>query len=306
MDLNNKLKGLPHIYYFNLDNRVDRKEYIENQFERWNITNFTRISGTKYLASEWKKWIHLVDGFQSEEHLIDHMKHNKHSPFSSIGTTINHIDFLSFWLKSTNDENLILMEDDYDLSLIEYWHFDWEYLMNNIPYDWDCIQLGYESNIEIKFFLCTKPISGTFFGPCMLNRRYVEHFVNLYYDQQNNIFTIFKNNQFVDLDNSICENGKVYCLPLITINNKLGSGEDNISLEEYYQGNKISRELYYYWWENQRDKITLEQFFKLDGGGKILSVEKILKKMFSRCWWVAGNEFSFPWWELPNMNNNTI
>jgi len=86
----------------------------------------------------------------------------------------------------------------------------------------------------------------------------------------------------------------------------LGSGEDNIPLEEYYQGNKISRELYYYWWENQRDKITLEQFFKLDGGGMILSVEKILKKMFSRCWWVAGNKFSLPWWDLPNMNNNTI
>ena len=280
MDLNNKLKDLPHIYYFNLDNRVDRKEYMENQFKKWDIKNYTRVSETKYLSSEWKKWIHLVDGFQSKEHLIDHMKYGQHMPFLAIGTTINHIEFLYFWLKNTNDENLILMEDDYDLSLIEYWHFYWEYLMHNIPYDWDCIQFGYESEIEIKFFLCTKPISGTFFGPCMLNRRYVKKLVTLFYDQQNNIFTIFKNNQFFHLDTSICENGKVYCLPLTTLNNEFGSGEDNILVN--YSLHKICREIYYYWWKKQRDKITLEQFFKPNGGGMIFPVEKLLQKYYKK------------------------
>lgn len=279
MDLNNKLEGLPHIYYFNLDNRVDRKEYMENQFKKWNIKNYTRISGNKYLASEWKKWISLVDGFQNEGHLIKHMKLGTHAPFMNIANMISHINFLSFWLESTNDKNLILMEDDYDLSLIEYWHFDWEYLMHNIPYDWDCIQFGYESEIEIKFFLCAKPISGTFFGSCMLNRRYVEKLVNLYYDQQNNIFKLFKNNQFFNVDNSICENGKVYCLPLITTNVELGSGEDNILIN--YRYHKISRLLYYYWWEKKRDKITLKQFFNLDEGGMILPVRKLLEKMQS-------------------------
>lgn len=262
MDLNNKLKGIPHIYYLNLDNRVDRKEYMENQFERWNITNYTRVSQTKYLASELKKWIRLVDNFKDIKKMSGRL--------DGLANTITHIDFLSFWLKSTNDENLILMEDDYDLSLIEYWHFDWEYLMNNIPYDWDCIQLGYESNIEIKFFLCTKPISGTFFGPCMLNRRYVEKLVNLYYDQQNNIFTIFKKNQFFNLDFSICENGKCYCLPLITTNNDLKSGED--SVERIHLHHVQSRKLYYFWWKTQRDKITLEEFFNLNGKGMILPV----------------------------------
>jgi len=279
MNLNNKLKDIPHIYYFNLDNRVDRKEYMENQFEKWDIKNYTRISGTKYLASEWKKWIHLVDGFQNMEHLTNHMKYGTHAPFMSIGNMINHIEFLSFWLESTNDENLILMEDDYDLSLIEYWHFDWEYLMNNIPHDWDCIQLGYESETQIQFFLCVKPISGTFFGPCMLNRRYVKKLVNLYYDQQNNIFKIFKNNQFFNPDNSICENGKVYCFPLITTNVELGSGEDNILID--YRYHKISRLLYYYWWKRQRDKITLKQFFNPNGGGMILPVRKLLEKIQS-------------------------
>lgn len=37
MDLNNKLKNFPHVYYTNLDNRVDRRCYMESQFKKWNI-----------------------------------------------------------------------------------------------------------------------------------------------------------------------------------------------------------------------------------------------------------------------------
>jgi hypothetical protein len=251
MDLNNKLKGLPHIYYFNLDNRVDRKEYMENQFEKWNIKNYTRVSGTKYLESEWKKWIHLVDNARNIKKTSVRL--------DALANMISHIDFLFFWLESTNDENLILMEDDYDLNLIEYWHFDWEYLMNNIPYDWDCIQLGYESNNHINFFLSPKPSFRTFFGPCLLNRIYVKKLVNLFYDQQKNIFKVFKNNEFVGVDNTICENGKCYCLPLITTNNDLKSGEN--SIERIHSHHVQSRKLYYFWWKKQRDKITLEEFF---------------------------------------------
>jgi len=252
MDLKNKLKGLPHVYYLNLDNRVDRKEYMENQFEKWNIKNYTRVSATKYLASEWKKWIRLVDGIKNVKTF--------NMRLSSIANMISHIDFLSLWLENTNDEYLILMEDDYDLSLIEYWHFDWEYLMNNIPYDWDCIQLGYESLNYINFFLSPKPNIGTFFGPCMLNRMYVEKLVNLFYDKQKNLFKIIKNNELVNVDETICQNGKCYCLPLITTNNDLTSGED--SVVRIHNHHIQSRKLYYFWWETHRDEVTLEEFFK--------------------------------------------
>ena len=40
-----KLEGLPPIYYTNLDRSVERREYMEDQFEYWGIENVTRISG---------------------------------------------------------------------------------------------------------------------------------------------------------------------------------------------------------------------------------------------------------------------
>jgi hypothetical protein len=256
MDLENKLKGIPHIYYFNLDNRTDRKQYMENQFNNWGIKNYTRISSTKYLASKLDEWRHLVIG--------DIYYWGQNSPVTA--NAMCHIEFINWWVNETDDEYVILMEDDYDLNLIEYWHFDWEYLMNNIPYDWDCIQLGYESDDKINFFLCPKPSTSTFFGPCMINKRYAKKIVDLHYKDNKflfnnkvNKYSLLNQGGGCTVDYFMCENGRTYCIPLITTNNDIFSYEENVP--RIFEHHVKSRELYYYWWKNERDNFTLEDFF---------------------------------------------
>ena len=39
-----KLKGLPPIFYINIDAQTDRAQYMEEQFKYWEIENYTRIS----------------------------------------------------------------------------------------------------------------------------------------------------------------------------------------------------------------------------------------------------------------------
>ena len=39
-----KLKGIPPIYYINLDAQPERVEYMEEQFKYWEIENYTRVS----------------------------------------------------------------------------------------------------------------------------------------------------------------------------------------------------------------------------------------------------------------------
>ena len=46
-----KLKGLPTLYYLNLDERPDRREYTELQYEELGITNFKRFSASEYQIS---------------------------------------------------------------------------------------------------------------------------------------------------------------------------------------------------------------------------------------------------------------
>ena len=40
-----KLKSIPRIYWLNLDSDTHRREYMEKQFNYWEIENHTRISG---------------------------------------------------------------------------------------------------------------------------------------------------------------------------------------------------------------------------------------------------------------------
>ena len=259
MDLNNKLKGLPTIYYTNLDNRTDRREYMESQFDRWGIKNFVRVSGTKYLASKHEEW---RDKYVGEGHAWGQIQHTANA--------ITHLEMLKNWLQTTNDQYMFMMEDDCDLSPIEYWNFDWEYLMNNIPYDWDCIQFSCLSKRLIKFFLTPKPDHGTYFGPCLINRHYAEKLVRLHYvdgdkiniemKTKNKIFMNETNNKLT-VDYFICENGRTYVIPL------LGTNLNSLSYENYtinegliYHGSILS-EIFHDWWKNKHHKFSLEDFF---------------------------------------------
>jgi hypothetical protein len=257
MDLKNKLKNLPTIYYVNLDNRIDRREYMETQFDFWGIKNFHRISATKYLASKIESWKDAFVNGDPEYYLTN-------APV--VANSITHLELIKDWINNTNEQYMIMMEDDYDLNLIEYWHFDWDYLMNNIPYDWDCIQLGFESNSYINFFLHPKLPASTYFGPCMINRNYAKKILNLHYqDNKVNLLTktnlkIYKDKQDgITPDYFICGNGKTYCIPLITCNNDLLSLENSTL---YYRDWHVkSRNFYYEWWMYERDNFSLDDFF---------------------------------------------
>lgn len=256
MNLNNKLNNLPHVYYINLDNRTDRKNYMESQFDYWNIKRFTRVSGTKYLASEANKWKHLIVGDVYMDGERPHVTAN----------AMTCIEMINSWLENTDDSYMIIMEDDVDLNLIEYWHFDFDYLMANIPYDWDCIQFSYTSGIEVKFFLHPLPSTRSFNGPCMINRRYAQKLIDLHFKDNKFIFKHKVNDyEYVleggnaTIDYFLSHNGRTYCLPLLSVNNDFGSCEWNVPRPNPFSF--ACRDLYYDFWINGRDKFTLEDFF---------------------------------------------
>jgi hypothetical protein len=155
------------------------------------------------------------------------------------------------------------MEDDYDLNLFEYWNFDWNYLMSRLPYDWDCIQLGFESEEFIPFFLHPK-LRHSYFGPVMLTREYVEKILELhcYGDKYrfDKVVSIDKfNKSSTTVDYLIGHTGRTYSIPLITTNIKSSSTEFGIEINRIHH--KKSRCAYYYWWMKEHLKFTLDDFF---------------------------------------------
>lgn len=265
MNLQDKLKGLPTIYYTNLDHRTDRREYMETQFDYWGIENYHRISSSKYLSTEEYKWEHLIlDKFLS-------------FGSAAVANSITHLKMIKNWLETTNEPYMIMMEDDYDLSLIEYWNFNWEYLMNHIPQNWDCIQLGFENQNIIPFFL--HPVHYNHgFGPCLINRDYARKLIKLHCIGDKFKLNISTNDIrykkiYGMVDSFILEAGKTYSIPLITTNPDFGSDYDLTQTARVWF--EECRDLYYNWWKNEHHKFTLEDFFTYGKPNDYEMVKKI-------------------------------
>jgi hypothetical protein len=248
--MSSKLDGIPNIYYLNLDSELDRRKYMETQFERWNISSVKRFSASKYSVEDYDSWKDIL-------HFSDMISGKNHQLAAAI--TLSTLEMIRHWLETTDEKYLILMEDDYDLNLIEYWHFDWKYLMKKIPYDWDCIQLGYESWSNVKFFLHPKDDTSAF-GPILINRHFAQKLINLHFIKgkyslirKYGPHPLNKGYRVISLDSFICFLGKTYQLPLITQNPDL----DKVPKKHHF----ICRDLYYYWWENKRDCYSLDEFF---------------------------------------------
>ena len=260
--LNAKLKGLPHIYYLNLDAEVNRRKYMESQFSYWGIENYTRASASKFLVQNFEQWKHVLH--LPEYHTSQFNFWDKNSPSNcrNVAVSISHLEIIKEWVEETTDPYMIIMEDDTDINLIKYWHFDWEYLMNNIPYDWDAIQLMFNSDSIIPCFLHVK-LGNSWNGPIMITRFYAEKLLRLYFingkynflvkSNRKDLCFVTKSVAHVGVDDFLGFNGKVYQLPLFSQNPYL----DKTQRKQHI----ISHRAHYFWWKKMRDKFTLDDFF---------------------------------------------
>ena len=142
-----KLKGMPPIYYLNLDGQPERKQYMEDQFKYWGIENYERISA--------------YDG--RDDDLSDIIKGRYPDNMSSgeVGCTTSHLKALKHYLETSDAPCAVIMEDDVDLQIVKNWNFTWKDFYSLVPYDYDVIQLA---------IICTGPLH------VALHKRFVNDF----------------------------------------------------------------------------------------------------------------------------------
>jgi len=259
------LSNFPPVYYINLDFRTDRKNSIEKTFQNYNISNYTRISASNYLGSEQEKWEHLV--------LDEKVKCGA----SDVGCTLSHLEAIETWLKTSNTETAVIMEDDCDITVSDYWKFDWNTLMDNLPFNWDCIQLCVDHHSVIPFYL--HPImrdSGS--ASCyLINRPYAEKVLRLHkfpegYKLGNRIGDYGYKEISSHIDYLIFETGKTYSFPVFTINTEFKSNQRETNLHPRHQP---CRNTVMNFWKNESSSFDLNDFFYYNKPNDHLMVRKI-------------------------------
>lgn len=71
---------------------------------------------------------------------------NGYPEYCSHGINIAFLTLIKNWYDREEEEYAIFIDDDTDISTIDYWSFSWDEFMANLPRDWECIQLLRENH----------------------------------------------------------------------------------------------------------------------------------------------------------------
>jgi GR25 family glycosyltransferase involved in LPS biosynthesis len=249
-----KLKNFGPIYLINLKDHTHRLNNAKKEFTKYGVTDY--------------KVIEAVDGRNSDLSDIIEGKYPKLKS-SEIGCITSHIKALKYWLDTSDSEYAVIMEDDFSFDTVEYWKWDWEYVMQNIPRDADIVQMIMIQNDPVKFSIHRKEnfnkksvMSYSWSTACyLIKRSYAKMLVDLhYFNGKYKLDNYGYTNQAADV--ILYNLGMSYSIPLFThiLDAKNSINYDHSSFHTRSKTNIDS------WWKNHSKNYDKKQFFNLKDG----------------------------------------
>ena len=240
-----KLSSIGPIYCVNLDGQPERWKYMEDQFKYWEIKDYTRISA--------------YDG--REDDLSDIITGTYPTMMSSgeIGCTTSHLKAMKEFLK-TDHKYAIMMEDDCDLSLAQFWTFTWADLYAHFPYDWDVVQLAIICTGDLHVKLHKRFVNDFSTACYVINRHHAEKLVRLHCRKDR-----YKLDQGVKprpvADDLIYNSGNTFAIPLFMYKVELGSSIHPDHVEVFLKSN---HEALWNYWTQQGASMNIADMMDYD------------------------------------------
>lgn len=254
-----KLNGFGPVYLINLKDHKHRLKNAQQQFKKYKVKDYNIVEA--------------IDGRKNDLSNIIIGNYPNLKP-SEIGCITSHIKALNHWLNTSDSDYAIIMEDDFSFDTVDYWQWDWDYVIKNIPDSADIVQLILIQNDPVKFSLHKKQnyehkkrMSYSWSTACYLIKRpYAKKIVDLHcYNGKYKLDSYGFNNQAADV--ILYNLGNAYSFPLFThildIKNSI-----NNKHEEFHIRSKNNIDS---WWKNNAQKYSKEQFFDLKKGLQIQS-----------------------------------
>lgn len=121
----NKLQDLPSVNCISLEESNDRRKILTKQFKKYGIKHINFLISKRFDESN-----DTVTGLHANTL-------NK----GTAGCCISHLKCIQKWYENTTEKYGFFCEDDLDLETIKYWDFNWNDFIQQLPPDWEVIQL---------------------------------------------------------------------------------------------------------------------------------------------------------------------
>jgi hypothetical protein len=241
-----KLKNIGPIYYLNLDDQPERKEYMEEQFKYWEIENYTRISA--------------YDGRNDDLSDIIKGRYPENMTSGEIGCTTSHLKAIKYWYETSDSPYAIIMEDDVDLSTIKNWDFTWSDFYSRIPYDWDVVQLAIICTGALHIKLHKRFINDFSTACYMITRHHAEKLIRFHikdgkYKLDNGI------KPRAVADDLIYNSGNTYAIPLLLYKIELGSSIHPDHIDVFHRASHDGLREY---WQQTGSSMKIEDLMNYD------------------------------------------
>ena len=215
-----KLKGIPHVYYLNLDEEPERMMYMEAQLKYWEIENYTRISA--YDGRDDRDLGHILKGTYPDG-----------MSAGEVGCTTSHLKAMKEFLK-TDAPCAIMMEDDCDIGTVKHWPFTWKDFFCKIPYDYDVIQLAVINPAAIHLQMHKRFVNDFSTACYMITRRHAQKLIDLHvrgdrYKLDNGV------KPRAVADDLIYNSGNTFAMPLFIYRIELGSSIHKDHVEVFHK-----------------------------------------------------------------------
>jgi N-terminal domain of galactosyltransferase/Glycosyltransferase family 25 (LPS biosynthesis protein)/Methyltransferase FkbM domain len=246
IEVKNKLKDFPTVYYLSLEESVDRQKYIENEFKKFNINPKSLIS-KRFSDSNDKitgKYVYqLNDGTK--------------------GCCVSHLKAIKEWYETTEEDYVFICEDDLSLETVKYWNFTWEEFIEKLPDDAECVQLLTIRNEYDTFGIRERYWNDWSATAYILTRDYAKKIIDTYIKGDTYHLEIPNQEVMPLIENIIFVSvGKTYTIPLFVENTEFNSTFENQD-DDVNSGQKsnhrIARDLVLNYWKGKEIKVEIEK-----------------------------------------------
>lgn len=242
-----KLKDLPHIYWLNLDDKQDRRQFMEDQFAYWEIEKHTRISA--------------YDGREDDLSDIIAGKYPDNMSSGEIGCVTSHLKAMKHWLETSTDDYAIMMEDDCDLEVVKHWPFSWKDFFRHAPVAWDILQIAIINPAVPVMQMHYRFVNDFSTAAYVINRRYAHKLLDLY--TKNGKYKLDSRiKPRAVADDLIYNSGLTYAMPIFMYKIALGSDIHDIHIDVFH---RQCHDALWNFWRNDANMVEdWNQFFDLN------------------------------------------
>ena len=240
-----KLKDFPPCLWINLDRYEDRKEYMTQQFEYWGIEDHFRFRG--------------IDGQDDATDLLKGRVPDNMNP-GEIGCVLSHLSAIKFFVEHTEYDEIIIMEDDVDMSTASHWDFTWKDVRRRLPINFDCFQMTIINPNGITLKLHHRFINDFSAACYLITRHHANKILKLH--SRGDQWKIDQNiKPRAVSEDLILDSGKSYSSPLFNYRLDLGSAIHEEHIDVFH---KDSRNALADFWQQQGQDQKIDDIMQLD------------------------------------------